>query len=207
MSFIPQKFIKKLIHVAEVKLVYDYNIKAFTQHLKASYGDKPLIGAEIGVYHGNNAVSMLKNLNIETLYLIDPYKLYPEYAVAWGDGTPETQNSQATFDKEYIMMCKRMEKYLGRVMIIREFADDACKRFFNGELDFVYNDSRHEYNPTINDFERWYPIVKKGGVYGGHGFDAHWDTAFAVVDICRKYNLKINGTTHDWWIDKIKEEK
>ena len=42
-----------------------------------------LVGIEIGVYEGEHALSLLKNLNIKRLYLIDPYVIHENYNAVW----------------------------------------------------------------------------------------------------------------------------
>ena len=37
------------------------------------------IGAEIGVFEGSHALSLLQNSNVSKLYLIDPYEMYFDY--------------------------------------------------------------------------------------------------------------------------------
>ena len=50
------------------------NIRPSTFFMKDYFQEKKIIGAEIGVFKGQNAKTLLKNLNIEKLYLIDSYE-------------------------------------------------------------------------------------------------------------------------------------
>ncbi|GAH48299.1 unnamed protein product [marine sediment metagenome] len=59
-------------------------------------GKLNLIGAEIGVLYGINAKHLLQALNINKLYLIDPYIPYPEYLDIKG---PFAQYAQRVADK------------------------------------------------------------------------------------------------------------
>lgn len=47
--------------------------------LKEVRHDGGLIGIEIGVAGGEHALSLLKTLDIDKLYLIDPYEMYESY--------------------------------------------------------------------------------------------------------------------------------
>ncbi|MHA2066103.1 MAG: hypothetical protein ACXABY_17165 [Candidatus Thorarchaeota archaeon] len=47
-----------------------------TQFLKEHFKGRPVVGAEIGVLNGDHAAELLQTLNIERLYLIDPYAAY-----------------------------------------------------------------------------------------------------------------------------------
>jgi hypothetical protein len=52
------------------------HIRGMINMLTGVYGDQELVGAEIGVLQGLNAVSILSNLNMRKLYLVDPYMPY-----------------------------------------------------------------------------------------------------------------------------------
>jgi predicted O-methyltransferase YrrM len=46
---------------------------------------------------------------------------------------------------------------------------DAAKKI-DKQLDFVYIDGLHDFKSVIDDIAAWYPLVRKGGVVGGHDF-------------------------------------
>ncbi len=50
-------------------------MRPFIKYLKENTTNG-LVGAEIGVKRGENAEDILNNLNIEALYLIDPWEVY-----------------------------------------------------------------------------------------------------------------------------------
>lgn len=50
----------------------DKETRTFTYFVQ-SLNKKNLIGVEIGTYKGLNSVSLLKELSIKKLYLVDPY--------------------------------------------------------------------------------------------------------------------------------------
>ena len=64
--------LKKGIHNLLWKLNYQI-IKKFprasTQAMKKLFNDKEVIGAEIGVFYGENAQSLFKELNIKELHI------------------------------------------------------------------------------------------------------------------------------------------
>ena len=49
-----------------------------TEFINLIFGDKPLVGVEVGVFKGENSLDMLNRLNIQKLLLIDPYEEYDE---------------------------------------------------------------------------------------------------------------------------------
>jgi len=139
-------------------------------------GKKDLNGVEIGVDHGFNAKTILENLSIKKLYLID-----------------------VKFKKKTI---ERLSKYRNKTKFIEKYSDKAAADVPNN-LDFVYVDGGHDYNCVKKDIELYYPKVKKGGIFGGHDFDAnHMDICRAVFEFVQKNNLKLYGKNSDWWIVK-----
>ena len=54
-----------------------YPTRPMFQYLKNNY-QHPLVGVEIGVWAGSNAINILSTMNIKLLYLIDPYELYDD---------------------------------------------------------------------------------------------------------------------------------
>jgi hypothetical protein len=91
-----------------------------------------LFGAEIGVYSGVNAETILKNLNIEKLYLIDPYESY-------------MQSGKTIFESEKEKEAKtRLKEYENRLTYLKMKSDDAIN-LIPDYLDFIYIDGNHEY--------------------------------------------------------------
>jgi len=76
-------FDKELEEEKIIDLLSDLKHRVFPrsfERLSPLRGMHGLIGAEIGVCGGEHALSLLKNLNHEKLYLIDPYEMYDDYA-------------------------------------------------------------------------------------------------------------------------------
>jgi len=120
---------------------------------------KNLIGVEIGVYDGKNALDMLKRLNIKKLYLIDPYTVYEDEYF-----TPSKNKKDLI--KAKIKAKKRLSKYLNVEFIYKKSED--VKNEIPNNLDFVYIDGSHKYEEVIKDINFYYPKVKIGGVFAGH---------------------------------------
>ena len=58
-----------------MQLFSEQSIRPAIQFVRSEMKSLDLVGLEIGVYHGDNAKSMLMNLPIKKLYLIDSYEL------------------------------------------------------------------------------------------------------------------------------------
>jgi len=80
--------IQDILHFIGYDIQYYYpnypdSPRGFIEFLRKYYrGRKDLIGAEVGVYKGENAVNILKYLPVKKLYLIDPYQNYSDYTVS-----------------------------------------------------------------------------------------------------------------------------
>ncbi len=176
--------IKKILYRMNIKLAREYPRPAI-KFIKKTFENKELIGAEIGVYTGGNARSMLNTLNIKKLYLIDPYTPY-------GD-TPCTRLEEA---KQKAI--KNTNKFKETVIFIEKFSHDAVKEI--PDLDFVYIDGNHDYEYVKEDIESYYPEIKKGGTISGHDFNEDNPRVIkAVSEFAVKNNLNLFVNSPDWW--------
>jgi hypothetical protein len=159
-----------------------------------------LIGVEIGVYLGNNAIYILTKLNIKKLFLVDPYLEYEDYKT--NDGW--TQTTQHDFDENFRIAAVKLEHYKEKVEFIRKKSEDAAADIHD-DLDFVYIDGNHEYEFVKHDIELYYPKLKPGGVLGGDNFGIP-DVACAAIEFAFNHNLNIHGAkwtqSYEWLVIK-----
>jgi len=119
---------------------------------------KDLIGVEIGVDNGDNALNILQNLDIKRLYLIDPYN-------SWlGKG------KKAGSKLAYREAVNKLKDYKDKIIWILEKSEDVVSIIPN-DLDFVYIDGNHSYEFVKKDIELYVPKVKSGGLIAGHDFN------------------------------------
>lgn len=163
-------------------------LRPMFQFIKDS-GCKDLVGCEIGVYLGENAKVILRNLPIRKLYLIDPYEPYYEYGELIEDSNDET------FEKAR----KRLKRFKGKIEFIRKKSVDAANSVPNN-LDFVYLDGNHEYEHLKRDIECYLPKVKKGGVLGGHDINFFTGVFKAVSELAVLKGFEVNVEREDWWV-------
>ena len=159
---------------------------------------KDLIGVEIGVLHGINAVNILNNLSIEKLYLIDPLQLYPDYK----------DIRAPVFNWVKKDADARLKPFLDKIVWLIKFSSEA-KSEIPDNLDFVYIDGNHAYEYCLEDIKNYYPKVKKGGIIGGHDYTpspapepVNFGVRKAVDEFASKNNLKLFHQSPDWWIIK-----
>jgi hypothetical protein len=166
-------------------------------HLK-SLGRGHLVGAEIGVAVGDNAASIVRELPMKMLYLIDPYVPYfdmKEYSVVHSINLKKDFDVQIAFK----MAKKRLEGC--PVTFIKEASQEAAKHIPE-MLDFVYIDGNHSYSFALGDLRNYWPLVKEsGGVIGGHDYGRK-SVEDAVNDFADENNLAYRVRLPDWWIEK-----
>lgn len=117
-------------------------------------------GAEVGVLKGLFSEVICKGIPDHKLYCIDAWKIYvPDY---------RDYKHQVLLDRAYNEALARLSDY--NVEIIKEFSEDAVKRFEDNSLDFVYIDANHEYPFITRDLIIWTKKVKVGGIVSGHDY-------------------------------------
>lgn len=170
-----------------------YEIRPMIEFVK-SLGGKDLIGAEIGVFQGFNALNILYYLPIKKLYLIDPYLLYKEYL--------DINSPFAYFSKKAAK--KRLAPYEDKIIHITKKSEDAANDVPDN-LDFIYIDGNHSYEYVIRDIATYWYKVKKGGVIGGHDYynkGKAREVKKAVDEYVEKNKLKLHVDGIDWWVVK-----
>jgi len=168
--------------------------RALIKLAKEKFGVRKIVAMEVGVLHGGNAVSILKNLNIEKLYLVDPYLDYKEYR----DSISGFKFSQFVYDEMYKTTKNRMRKYGDKVILIREKSENLD---IKEKFDFIYLDAN--YDNISNDFKKFFPMLKKDGILGGYAFSGnHRKFVEELIFLIRQYDLTccFGGDYNEWWI-------
>lgn len=157
------------------------------------FGDQKIIGAEIGVAEGFNAKSILREINIERLYLVDPYLPYVEDA---------RYEPSEIYDRSAGFRQAKNQLDPEKVIWINQTSEKALP-FIPSNLDFCYIDGNHSYEFVRQDIENYYPKIKPGGVIGGHDFWGDYTGLIrAVIEFADKEDLRIFSKLADWWIIK-----
>lgn len=170
--------------------------RPMTLFLKEYLKDEALLGVEIGTAEGSNALSILQELLIKKLFLIDPYILYAEA------GQP-ISFKETSFEEAYVIAQKRLSKFQ-QVTFIKKTSEDAVKDV-DEPLDFVYLDGNHSYEYVKNDIALYYPLVKLGGVIGGHDYTPyyHSEVVQAVNEFVEEHGrIGFYAVFPDWWFIK-----
>jgi hypothetical protein len=172
------------------------------ERLSKLRGKKGLVGAEIGVCGGEHALSLLRTFDLDRLYLIDPYSMYEEYTEGQKHYGEDQKPLCDTEDSARLLL----DDYASKVVWIKELSANATK-FITEELDFVYIDGNHAESFVKEDIKNYYPLVKNGGVIGGHdfynGFQFEHDGVIsAVIEWASMNDLMLKVELPDWWVEK-----
>jgi hypothetical protein len=163
---------------------------------------KKLIGVELGVYKGYHAESLLKHLDVERLYLVDPYSLYETY----DEGRRHYGVDQDPLELAKQECQQRLAPYARQITWVRKKSIAALTDIPN-DLDFVYVDGNHEEPFVREDIVSYYPKVRAGGVIGGHDFyngycREHDGVVKVVSEFAVQNRLSLQVELPDWWIKK-----
>ena len=168
-------------------------IRPFTRFVE-SLRRKELIGVEIGVMGGANALTFLEILDIKYLYLIDIFDSYNELR---GHGV---LNSSKEGLLCYEGSKKRLQAYEDKLIWLIELSENAAA-YIKHNLDFVYLDGNHRYEYVKKDIDLYLPKVRSGGVIGGHDYKSLELGVIRAVNESFPKN-KINNDGWDWWVVK-----
>ena len=156
----------------------------------------PFKCVELGVYEGDHSFEMLKVLEPERLYLVDMWAEIPE------EGKDYWEDNQEEWDRRYLSVVDRYAPF-ANVSVVRMPGDNAASIIPN-DLDLVYIDANHDYEPVLNDMAKWLPKVRPGGIFSGDDYSRP-QTAQAVVDFLKdypQYQLQVSDNTTQWWFVK-----
>jgi hypothetical protein len=147
---------------------------------------------EIGSWKGKSAAYMAveianSNKDIE-FYCIDTWEGSVEH-----EGMKELPQLYNIF----LENMKPVEEYYFPLKIS---SLDACKKFKNNSLDFVFLDASHEYEDIKMDIEAWLPKVKIGGILAGHDYYNEGTDWFPGVKRAVKEMLDEFDCSEDCWI-------
>jgi precorrin-6B methylase 2 len=129
------------------------------QVLIPHFGDKPIVGVEIGVLGASGTVAMMNRMPHLKLYAIDPWKHFDKAEY-------EAENSQEYHDENYDVAKHRTEEFGDRVMLMKMTSDEALPLI--PEVDFVHIDGDHRYEQVKKDIHNYKQKVKPGGIISGH---------------------------------------
>lgn len=162
-------------------------------HLQLLQDEKNIVAAEIGVWEGANAERLMSQLDVDELFLIDPYDAYDEY--------PERKSEPNKMSAAQERAHKRLDKY-PNVRWIEKYSTEAIEDI-DRELDYVFVDGNHHYEYVKSDIENYYSLLTEGGIIAGD--DANWiGVAQAVTEFAVENEVQphFERADSDWFFVK-----
>ncbi len=172
-------------------------MRPFTKFVQKKFGQRKLIGAEIGVQQGDNALSIVGALQFGQLILID---IWSAYRIA---NKYDEDSKTTNFSNFYPIVVQRFGKR-SDIIILRETSVEASKKFSENYFNFIYIDACHSYEAVKEDIKVWFSKVRISGIFGGHdyGQKIYPGLKRAVDEFIKENNYKLYQEGLDWWIVK-----
>jgi predicted O-methyltransferase YrrM len=114
---------------------------------------------EIGSFVGESTVLFAQSF--KEVIAIDPF------LEGYDDKDPTSYLFE--FDNVYQTYLDRITVY-SNIQTIVDTSDNAVKELVGKQFDFVYIDGLHTYEGVKTDIVNYLPLVKTGGVIGGHDY-------------------------------------
>lgn len=184
---------KTLSEILEVRQINRPKNRVNRRSLQTLRTKKNLVGVEIGVSSGDNAFDMLVKLDIDTLYLVDPYKGFRQW-------------SQEKLDEHHELARGLLENFKYKLIWLRMPSTEAVLEI-EDELDFVYIDGDHSFGGVQKDINLYCPKIKNNGLLCGDNLEVtSVRTAVHEFSKTRKEQLyssqNIDVNSIDWWFIK-----
>jgi hypothetical protein len=140
------------------------------------------IGAEIGVDQGTFTQKILEISSPKKLHLVD----------IWSSKRYDYTKQNEVFNKfEHEISAGSIEINIGYSTIV-------AKDFPNNYFDWIYIDTDHSYETTINELYAYQDKLKEGGIIAGHDYiQGYWigmvkyGVVEAVAEFCKNNNWEI----------------
>jgi hypothetical protein len=124
------------------------------------FGDKPIVGVEIGVLGASGSVAMLNRMPNLKLYAVDPWLHFDGHEY-------EAENPQEYHDLNYEAAVKRLAEYGDRVQIMKMTSDEFYG-IISELVDFIHIDGSHQYEQVKRDINNAKKHIKPTAIISGH---------------------------------------
>jgi len=150
----------------------------------------PLKVVEIGVSKGANAFDMLYHMDIEKIYLVDPYK--------YENGIQGQHRIKGELEDFKFDAREKLRRWWDKIVFIYEpLTRKVIHDLIPDWIDFVYIDGDHSTKSVVKDIIHSMYITRNGGIIGGH--DIQYESVRKAVNwIFGKNNYNVIGL--DWWV-------
>lgn len=190
------------LHFKNIEGWFDYSELYKEVVSKAEDGDEFV---EVGVWKGKSAAfmgEMIKRADQNGekklhYYGVDFFEItLPRHEAFMPKGTSFLEEAEENINLQDV------EEY---VTLIKMPSLKAVDLFEKEQLFFVFIDGDHDSPAVDEDLEKWFPKVKKGGIFAGHDYtseELHGDVRKAVDKFASKHDLKVEIKGSSWVIYK-----
>lgn len=156
-----------------------------------------VVGIDIGTYCGDSARLMLWTLPKAKVFTIDPWIHNPGHEFEAGE--PQSYHNG---NKELALQKFSAEDIKDRVTVLEMTSEEAHRHITQvlgiEKVDFVWIDGNHEPDAVAKDIELFFPMVKEGGLFGGHDFGQIWPLTQIIFN---RFPGKLwSGPDFAWWV-------
>jgi hypothetical protein len=145
--------------------------------------------AEVGIGYGSHAKHILKNTNIDRLYLVDPVKQYNNDFFSDDIMNKEPEVPGNNFNELYALINEELSFKKEIIIFLRKESITVTNEEIPDEsLDCVFIDANHEYQHVLNDLNFWWRKIRTGGQMLGDDFYMN-DVKNAVDTFSKETNL------------------
>jgi hypothetical protein len=145
--------------------------------------------AEVGIGYGTHAKHVLRNTNIDTLYLIDPMCYYANDGFVDDIMKCKPQKEGNNFNEMYDLINNELSPWKERYTWFRvPSVNITDEQVANESLDCVFVDGDHSYDAVVKDLPFWWKKIRPGGKMLG---DDYWmnDVEKAVTEFSQIINI------------------
>mmetsp|Transcript_9500 Transcript_9500/g.23691 ORF Transcript_9500/g.23691 Transcript_9500/m.23691 type:complete len:167 (-) Transcript_9500:78-578(-) len=98
------------------------------------------------------------------------------------DGTDKNFEDDATNEQHRRMAVDSVHFARGRGWPIRGLSLEVAGRFAEEVFDWIYIDTKHTYESTLDELVAWYPKVRRGGLVSGDDYGDSQDTEWVTPE-------------------------
>jgi predicted O-methyltransferase YrrM len=162
----------------------------FNEH----FGDKKIVGAEIGVCLAASTEHFMKNVpNIEKYFAIDNYPAYTDW-----NGADFNEERQSLMKKYAFDV---LQPYKDKIQFVYEDSTKFAQSIDDESLDFIFIDGDHSYEGFLKDLENYFAKIKVGGIISGDDISLV-SIRNGLKEFFKEKNIEVRTNNKMWYLVK-----
>lgn len=187
---------------------YDWNDWNSKRVRSLADGD---VYVEVGCFLGRSTCALGRIIHqngvMARVHAVDPFRM-------WADADPQFHALLATMGRTDVKpgdsfrdLFEANLRANGVAHLVDVWATDSVTAARGHGLEsarVVFIDGDHSYKGVVADIMAWWPVLKKGGIMGGHDIHTYQDVSDAVRDCMTKLGQRvvIEPEQNVWWTVK-----